>query len=556
MATDNTLSSQATDVKKIQIYPLSSSSSGRQVSPFWRDKYERDAKKYWDLFYKRHKNKFFKDRHYLDKEWGGYFEEGKELVVFEAGCGAGNTIYPIISTYEGVTVHACDFSPRAIDLVKAHDNFRDDKINAFVCDLSAQDLNDFIPSSSVKIVTMVFVLSAVAPEKMLSVLHNIRKVLMPNGHVLFRDYALGDLAQERFAFKDQQISENFYVRGDGTRAYYFSEEFLTNLFKEGGFFVKDIGICNKLVENRSMDLVMNRRWIQAVFSLHLNNEDGLDGKHEKEHDELSIEAISSLSEPANDSEVDLSDSIFEMFDSEPPYDEVLETKVRGYSFRIKGVSREYQHTYKSTGLMLWESACLMSNVIAENPSIVAGKRILELGCGSAGICSMVSVQFAESIVSTDGDTEALKLLQFNIATNIDMHLIKKMMIKRLIWGKKEDIDAIKGLFCYEGGFDVILGTDVTYNPEAIYPLFTTAKELLLKQCTGKTKPALILCYIERRVCEDSIVSVAFQLGFRLMDRWVSGMIPNDGIICSWSSSGSSYWNDFQNTPLIILYFEL
>lgn len=48
------------------------------------------------------------------------------------------------------------------------------------------------------------------------VLQNIRRVLKPKGHVLFRDYATGDLAQERLTCKDQMISENFYVRGDGT----------------------------------------------------------------------------------------------------------------------------------------------------------------------------------------------------------------------------------------------------------------------------------------------------------------------------------------------------
>jgi len=32
-------------------------------------KYEDDAGRYWDLFYKRNTDRFFKDRHYFDKEW-------------------------------------------------------------------------------------------------------------------------------------------------------------------------------------------------------------------------------------------------------------------------------------------------------------------------------------------------------------------------------------------------------------------------------------------------------------------------------------------------------
>ena len=39
--------------------------------------------------------------------------------------------------------------------------------------------------------------------------------------ILFRDYGLYDHAMLRFS-KGHKISENFYVRQDGTRAYYFT----------------------------------------------------------------------------------------------------------------------------------------------------------------------------------------------------------------------------------------------------------------------------------------------------------------------------------------------
>ncbi|XP_064934652.1 tRNA N(3)-methylcytidine methyltransferase trm141-like isoform X2 [Musa acuminata AAA Group] len=304
----------AEGVKKIQIYSSSSSSSSaRQVTPFWKEKYERDAKKYWDIFYKRHQDRFFKDRHYLDKEWGHYFladKDGKNLVVLEVGCGAGNTIFPLVATYPYIIVHACDFSSRAIDLVKGHKDFSADRINAFVCDLTVQTLSEIIEPSSVDIVTMVFVLSAVSPEKMPLVLHNIRRVLKPNGRVLFRDYATGDLAQERLTCKEQQISENFYVRGDGTRAYYFSKKFLANLFMQNGFSVEEVSICSKQVENRSLEIVMNRRWIQAVFC---------NRSLVQMHENMSI--TEKFLNNYDDTEVDVSDSIADMFGMSPPADE-------------------------------------------------------------------------------------------------------------------------------------------------------------------------------------------------------------------------------------------
>ncbi|KAL6984521.1 hypothetical protein U1Q18_017898 [Sarracenia purpurea var. burkii] len=79
-----------------------------------------------------------------------------------------------------------------------HKDFMETRVNAFVCDLTADDLSMQISPSSVDIVTMIFVLSAVSPVKMHLVLQNIRKVLKPNGYLLFRDYATGDLAQHRF----------------------------------------------------------------------------------------------------------------------------------------------------------------------------------------------------------------------------------------------------------------------------------------------------------------------------------------------------------------------
>ncbi|OVA04465.1 Methyltransferase type 12 [Macleaya cordata] len=544
---------------KLQIY--STASTG--ISPFWREKYERDAKKYWDVFYKRHQDRFFKDRHYLDKEWGRYFHVFFVVHYLQVGCGAGNTIFPLVATYPDIFVHACDFSPRAVDLVKSHKDFTSDRVNAFVCDLTVDDLCKQISPSSVDLITMIFVLSAVAPEKMTLVLQNIRKVLKPNGLVLLRDYAVGDLAQERFTCKDQKISENFYVRGDGTRAFYFSEEFLTSLFKENGFDTEELGLCCKQVENRSRELVMNRRWIQSVF----RSTDGLNsscisesgnkvallGQHTNEP---ALNGSNSLKEPIDGFEIDMSESIaVEMFSVPSSIDEIININLGECSFRIKGLSREHQHTCKSTGLMLWESARLMSGVLATNPSIVEGKRVLELGSGCTGICSMVAAKSADLVVATDGDMKAIDLLNQNVVSNLEQPILNKLFTKRLEWGNRDQIEAIKEM--NPKGFEVIIGTDVTYVREAISPLFATASELISyhESVTGVSKPALILCHVVRRVDEISILSTASQFGFRLLDRWPTGMSidSSQNIISSWFS-GSSYERDLSYVPLNILYF--
>ncbi|PIA46641.1 hypothetical protein AQUCO_01500290v1 [Aquilegia coerulea] len=129
--------------------------------------YDRKATKYWNDFYKRHHNKFFKDRHYLEKEWGQYFSTPTTIattmnstdvhsskVVLEVGCGAGNTLFPLLDAFPNLFIHACDFSPNAISLVKSNEDFREDQVNAFVCDLTRDDLCQRITPSSVDVVTL------------------------------------------------------------------------------------------------------------------------------------------------------------------------------------------------------------------------------------------------------------------------------------------------------------------------------------------------------------------------------------------------------------------
>lgn len=85
---------------------------------------------------------------------------------------------------------------------------------------------------------------------------------------MFRDYASGDMAQQRFDGKEaksQKIQDRFYVRSDGTRAYYFEQEELVALMAKHGFEAKDVKIVDKIVENRKQESQMHRLWIQGKF---------------------------------------------------------------------------------------------------------------------------------------------------------------------------------------------------------------------------------------------------------------------------------------------------
>ncbi|KAK9828449.1 hypothetical protein WJX72_000046 [[Myrmecia] bisecta] len=230
------------------------------------DKYEQKAGLYWDLFYKRNQAKFFKDRHYLDREFPDL--ASGPLTVLEVGCGVGNTAFPLLDLNPRAFIYACDFSATAIDLVKSNPQYACGRIAAFMADITAADLAP-VPPASVDFCTMVFVLSAISLEKMPQAIRNVARCMKRgSGRVVVRDYALGDLAQTRFGQKErlQRLASNFYVRGDGTRAYYFAKDVLRELFEREGFRCDSLHRHERQIDNRKRNLSMDRRWIQATFT--------------------------------------------------------------------------------------------------------------------------------------------------------------------------------------------------------------------------------------------------------------------------------------------------
>ncbi|XP_074999416.1 tRNA N(3)-cytidine methyltransferase METTL6 isoform X2 [Calonectris borealis] len=150
------------------------------VSEFKQLKLEKEAQKNWDLFYKRNSTNFFKDRHWTTRE----FQELKacrefadqKLTILEAGCGVGNCLFPLFEEDLNIFAYACDFSPRAVEYVKKNALYSTERCKVFQCDLTKDDLLENIPANSVDVVTLIFVLSAIHPDKMHLVLKNIYKV--------------------------------------------------------------------------------------------------------------------------------------------------------------------------------------------------------------------------------------------------------------------------------------------------------------------------------------------------------------------------------------------
>ncbi|VDO93194.1 unnamed protein product [Soboliphyme baturini] len=277
----------------------------KSIMEFNQRKLELEVQKNWDRFYKRNKTAFFKDRHWTKREFVQicpdiswevmhryllvcvlmlsifrFIDMFTSLAILECGCGVGNLIFPMLDYFPKIFVYACDFSSNAIEYVKNNGSFDPKRCATFVCDLVESDLLRYLEKDSIDIVTMVYMLSAVNPKKMISVLKNIAKVIKPGGSVIFRDYAIGDYAMHRFG-SDRKLSDQFYVRQDGTYAYYFSEgiiykradciclclllENLVELFRQCCFEAKSCYYVRRETVNRKINLVVPRTFIQGRF---------------------------------------------------------------------------------------------------------------------------------------------------------------------------------------------------------------------------------------------------------------------------------------------------
>ncbi|PKY06110.1 methyltransferase [Aspergillus campestris IBT 28561] len=275
------------------------------VSDFDRTRFNADPAKWWNLFYKNNTANFFKDRKWLRQEFPVLADVTSPgagpQVVLEVGAGAGNTAFPLVAHNQNdeLMVHACDFSKTAVKVMRESQHYDPKHIVADVWDVAAKPdengdgLPPGLPEGSVDVVVLIFILSALSPAQWEQALRNIYRVLKPGGQVLFRDYGRGDLAQVRFK-KQRYMGENFYVRGDGTRVYFFDKEELHHMWSrwtpEGGlpptpegdaspaeatdastsptgvFDIQKLGVDHRMIVNRQRKLKMYRCWIQGHFT--------------------------------------------------------------------------------------------------------------------------------------------------------------------------------------------------------------------------------------------------------------------------------------------------
>ncbi|KAI6766211.1 hypothetical protein HG530_007281 [Fusarium avenaceum] len=205
------------------------------VSDFEKRKFSLDPARWWNLFYKNNAANFFKNRKWLQQEFPILAEVIKEdagpKVILEIGAGAGNTAFPVLAENKNpqLKIHACDYSKTAVEVIRKNEAYNPEFIQADVWDVASDSLPPGLEEGSVDVAVLIFIFSALSPNQWAKAVHNVHRVLKPGGLVCFRDYGRGDLAQVRFR-KGRYLDENFYIRGDGTRVYFFDKDQLSDIW--------------------------------------------------------------------------------------------------------------------------------------------------------------------------------------------------------------------------------------------------------------------------------------------------------------------------------------
>ncbi len=196
-------------------------------------------------------------------------ERGKDFLLLEVGCGVGNFFFPLLEECPSLQVVACDFSQRAVDLVRRNPLYASTgRVRAFRADVSAPDELHLgmVGSEKVDAVSLVFVLSAIAPGRFPCVFENLAGVLREGGKLLFRDYAVNDMAMVRFG-PGTKIAERHYLRQDGTTSYFFRKEELAEYGMRAGLEVQKCEYVARRTVNKKEGVDVERTFLQAVMVL-------------------------------------------------------------------------------------------------------------------------------------------------------------------------------------------------------------------------------------------------------------------------------------------------
>ena len=259
----------------------------------------------WDAFYRANGNRFFKDRHFLVREFPELAAAATVPTrLLEFGCGVGNALLPLVAALPALTVTAFDVSRTAITLAAAALPPADaPRVALFTANAVAGPPGHIVAAAAAAhaaataahaaatasspsttpgaaaaaaaaaaprledgfhLVLLYFMVSALPHECHQAVFDEAARCLCPGGRLLFRDYADADAAEVRFAPR-ARVAPRLYERGDGTLAAFLSPADVRRAAAHAGLAVVRIEVVERDITNHAEGATFHRRWLQAVL---------------------------------------------------------------------------------------------------------------------------------------------------------------------------------------------------------------------------------------------------------------------------------------------------
>jgi ribosomal protein L11 methylase PrmA len=118
----------------------------------------------------------------------------------------------------------------------------------------------------------------------------------------------------------------------------------------------------------------------------------------------------------------------------------------------------------TTGTKIWDAGRVLSDLLLQQD--LSGKRVLECGSGTGVGGLSAAAAGADSVLLTDGSCATLPLISDNIEAN---GMADRASVTRMHWSDEEEVASVAAT----GPFDMVVGSDLLYAPEALESLLET-----------------------------------------------------------------------------------
>ena len=170
-----------------------------------------------------------------------------------------------------------------------------------------------------------------------------------------------------------------------------------------------------------------------------------------------------------------------------------------------------------TGQVVWPVSVALARFVAARLDSVKGRRVVEVGAGTALAGLAAARSDAVSVVLTDGSDVIIRLLERALASsNVTATLKAPISVRKLLWGDRASFDGVDPC-------DVVLGADVVCWPRLVEPLLQTVRALLRGSADG-----VFYCgFVSRsQLTERLFFEKSQRFGFSIKEHALASFLPS------------------------------